>query len=148
MTDKREFRKEVREHLKDAKATCDSVRTAAHDYWLVCDQKSALAAAVVLKAEVGNLARHIRILETLGVSTPPDLMAAVRQSSTGGDFEKAKRKRTTDDQARMADVAGALQDLITSIDMAFYRRFRPESDRRWLKYVPFAGFLFFNSDAG
>jgi len=141
MTDRREFRKEVREYVKDAKASCEAVRIAAHDYWLISDKKSSAASAVVLKAEVGNLARQIQIIGTLGLQISPACVANVRQCATGGDFEKADRKRTGADQERMADVAGSLQDLITDIDVAFYSKFRPRSDRSWLRFVPLIGLL-------
>ncbi|WP_449471976.1 hypothetical protein [Sphingobium chungangianum] len=146
MTDRREFRKEVREYVKDAKSTCEAVRKAAHEYWLLCNQRAAGAAAVTLKAEVGNLARHIQILTTLGLDIPSDVMADVRQAATGGDFEKKARKRTPDDQGRMADVAGSLQDLVSAIDNAFYRHFQPNRRHQWMRYIPLLSVLFVAKD--
>lgn len=147
MTDRREFRKEVREYVKDAKATCEAVQASAHDYWLICDKKSAGASAVVLKAEVGNLARHLQILATLGVATPSEMMADVRRAATGGEFEKKGRVRTPVDQDRMAELAGSIQDLISSIDMAFYQRFKPRTQRQWSRFIPIVGLLFISRDA-
>lgn len=141
MTDRREFRKEVREYVKDAKTTSEAVRKAAHDYWLISDKRTEGASAVTLKAEVGNLARHMQILATLGLSVPSGTMAEVRQAATGGEFEKKGRKRTPEDQQRMADVAGNLQDLVSAIDMAFYQRFQPNVRYRWLRYIPLLGLL-------
>lgn len=146
MTDRREFRKEVREYVKDAKATCEAVRKAAHEYWLICDKRTAGAAGVTLKAEVGNLARHIQILATLGVAVSSETMAEVRRAATGGEFEKKNRLRTPEDQQRMADVAGSLQDLVSAIDMAFYQRFQPNTRHRWLRYIPLFGLLFMTRD--
>lgn len=146
--DRREFRKEVREQIKDLRAACDSVREKAAEYWLKSTKTTAAAAAVALKAELKRLARFSAALAAAGLQfESARLLADVRELATGGDFEARDRKRDSDaDSERVSDLTGVIEDLLTAVDTAFYEEFGQVKSRRWARWVPIGAPLFLSSD--
>lgn len=146
MADRREFRKEVREHIKDLRSKCDSVRELTAKYWVESDGKSAAANAAALKAAINSLFRQVRILAEVGLSVDDSLLVAIRQSATGGDFEKKGRRKTGADSLRLLDAGQSLDDLAEAIDKAFYNRFKPVKPRKLKKKFALSGVLLLAQD--
>lgn len=147
-TDRREFRKEVREQIKELRASTDEVRDRATEYWLRADPKSASVAAVSLKAELKRMARLAQAIASAGLDFQvADRVADVRRLATGGDFETKNRKRNAaDDADRITDIVGALEDLLTAVDAAFYTIFKaPRSSKLW-RWLPLGGALLLTRD--
>lgn len=141
--DRREFRKEVREQIKDLRSTSDQVREKAAEYWLRSNKNTAPAAAVSLKAELQRLARFANALATAGLAFEgARLLRDVRELATGGDFETKNRVRQmAADSERVSDITGAIEDLLASVDEAFYREFGMVKSRKWWRWVPLVGAL-------
>ncbi len=138
--DRRDYRKEVREHIGDLHEVAGVVRVGATEYWLNSTPKTAAGAAVSLKAEVKRLSRQVTALTAAGLHFEgATLMGEVRKAATGGDFEKAGRKHSPDDVERVTDLIGALEDLLLAVDAAFYAKFKPMTRLRLWRYVPLLG---------
>jgi hypothetical protein len=144
--DRREFRKETREHVKALQERGQKVLQSATDYWLSSKVTIAGPAAVALKADVLSLARQVRTINAVGFEIDSSLTAAIRTAATGGDFEKKGRRTSAKDSDRLVDVANAIEDLMLAVDEAFYARFPPMQERRGLKWLPFIGVGLLSSD--
>jgi len=146
-TDRREYRKEVREQVKEVRDRAVSVRSSAAAYWLNSDKKLAGANSASLKAELLSLSRQVQALRLSGLDfRSEELMAAARGHATGGDFDKRSRVRSEADEERLADIVGAIEDLILAVDAAFYNKFKPHSSRRWWQFIPLLGTLLIARD--
>lgn len=146
-TDRREYRKEVRDQLKDLRTSIDEVRSKVTGYWLEPDVKKAAAAAIALKSELKRLSRLTRTLASAGLDYDhATLVAEVRSLATGGEFESKKRSKTADDAGRIEDVAGALEELLTAVDVAFYAEFKPARASGLWRWFPLLGALLLTKD--
>jgi len=148
--ERREFRKEVREHIKVTAERAGKVRDSAASYWLEPGANEGRF-AIALKADVMALARQVQTLGLLGLAIDPDLMAAVRTHSTGGDFEKRERQASLEDELRLLDIAGAIEDLLIEVDSCFYANFPPKNDGvrhfgAFRRIVPVLGLAALSSD--
>ncbi|MGE4431880.1 MAG: hypothetical protein AB7E05_14185 [Sphingobium sp.] len=147
MTGRREFRKEVREHIKDMRARCDTVRASAKEYWLEASAQTSAAAATSLKSDLARLSRQLQVLQFVGLEIDGRLMAEIRMSATGDDFEKKGRRRKASDYDRLLDINGAIDDLQSSVDELFYQRFRPSKANRLIYFLPLGLSTALDSDA-
>lgn len=140
--DRREFRKEVREQLKELRTSTDEIRLRATAYWLADKPKLSGPSAIALSAEVKRLGRYARNLEAAGLTFDTILhMVEVRKLATGGDFQSRARVRTEADEERLDNLSGALEDIMSAADAAFYEEFHPRRSHRWLRWLPIAGTL-------
>jgi hypothetical protein len=146
MADARDFRKEVREMVNETKGRAQEVLHAGRRYWLGTEPKSRGTFAVALKSDIMGLATQIRMLEKFGLFIDPNLVADVRRSATGGDFEQKSRRRKAADEVRMIELAGAIQDLSFAIDHAFYESFRPVKHRGWRPWFAILGLVGLSRD--
>lgn len=145
--DRREFRKEVREQLKELRTSTDEIRTRASAYWLSDDPAVAGPLAIGLSSEVKRLGRYARNLEAAGLNFDSTLyMVDVRRDATGGQFQSRSRIRSADDEDRLDDLSGSLEDLISAADAAFYEEFHPKRRHSWLRWMPLVGTLFLSRD--
>ncbi|MDR6128027.1 hypothetical protein [Sphingomonas sp. SORGH_AS_0438] len=145
--DRREFRKEIREQFKELRGSIDEVRTRAETYWLHEDPSKSAPDATALSSEIRRLARYTRNLEQAGLkfnSIP--LIVQVRSLATGGDFQSRSRQRSDADQDRLDDLSGALEDVLSAADDAFYSEFHATKPRRWLRWIPLIGAFFLTTD--
>ena len=146
-TDRREFRKEVRELVRELRDRLERINQHAAAYWLGTGSTAATA-AVSLKAGFLSLSRQIRTLENVGFKLDPGLLAAVRTTATGGDFEKKGRRRVAADKERLVDVASAIEELLLVVDQSFYDMFPPIRSNRIWRFLPLAAALGIGSDGG
>lgn len=146
-TDRREFRKEVRDHLKELKESIEQVRQRSAAYWLEGDLQKASIAAIGLKSEEQRLGRITRTLVACGLDFDDAARRSeIRQFATGGDFESKSRVRSEADEDRLKDIAGCLEDLLSEVEVSFYRKFKHPRPARWIKWVPFVALLFLTDD--
>ena len=145
--DRREFRKEVREQLKELRGSIDEVRLRASAYWLCDDVRLAGPLATALSSEVKRLGRYARNLEYAGLKfdTTPHIVE-IRSVATGGDFQSLSRVRSTEDEDRLDNLSGVLEDILSAADQAFYEEFHPKRGLRWTRWVPLAGALLLTRD--
>lgn len=138
----------MREHLKELRDKMEDVRKSAEDYWLPADAKGAAQGAVSLKAELQRLAGVAGALQKLGLEFEASpLLVELRKHATGGDFEKrGRRKNQRADAERLTDIAGALEDVLTAAEEAFYRRFKPIRPMHFWKRAPVAFLLLLGAD--
>ena len=146
MADRREFRKEVREHIKDFRTRCDIVRAVAANYWAKSEPKLAAVNAAALKSSINSLFAQVRVLAEVGILVDDTLLVQVRINATGGDFEKKGRRRAETDSLRLLDIGHALDDLTEAVDASFYQRFKPSKPRGVGKFFPILGSLFLVGD--
>ncbi|WP_147276274.1 hypothetical protein [Sphingomonas aracearum] len=140
-TDRREFRKELREQLKELRTSMDEVRLRSAAYWLWEDVKTSGPSAIALSSEVKRLSRYLRNLESAGLRfESTGLIIAIRSLATGGDFQSRSRVRSEADEERLEDLSGAIEDALSRVDNAFYSYFAP-SKRRCLRWLPLGGAL-------
>lgn len=145
--DRREFRKEVREQFKELRASIDEVRLRAGAYWLAEDAKLAGPSSIALSSEIKRLGRQARNLESAGLKFDTTRhIIEIRTLATGGDFQSRNRVRTAADEGRIDDLAGALEDLMSAADNAFYAEFHPRRSHRWLRWLPLVGTLLLTKD--
>lgn len=146
LADRRDIRKEVRENITELKSRAQSVRDWSKKYWVETAGKEAAAAACTLKAEIDSLSRQLRVLQRFDFQIDEMLIVYVRQSATGGDFERKGRRRSERDIGTLTDVHGAIEDLLSAIDLTFHEKFRRKRSRGWTK-LPFISILFLASDS-
>ena len=146
LADRRDLRKEVRENIAELKLRAQSVRDWSNKYWVETTGKDAAAAACTLKAEIDSLSRQLRVLQRFDFQIDEMLIVYVRQSATGGDFERKGRRRSERDIGTLTDVHGAIEDLLSEIDIAFHDKFRRKRASIWAK-LPVIGIFFLASDS-
>lgn len=141
-TERREFRKEVRDRIADLGEACSSVHRFAADYWISSTPKEAPAAAVALQAEIKRLSRITIVLNGAGLDfDQPKLVSEIRIVATSGDFAKKGRRHNAGDADVVADTVGALEDLLLAVDDAFYSEFRPVRPSTKWRWIPVIGAL-------
>lgn len=144
LADKREFRKEIREHIKELKAKAEAVRDASNVYWTARNDP---ISAFKLKAVVDSLSRHLGILRLLDLELDDMLMVHIRQYATGGDFEQKRRRHTAADMDQLTDIHGSIEDLLVAVDRGFYSKFKPATDRKWWQRLPMLPVFFLGADS-
>lgn len=147
LADRRELRKEARENINELKSRAQAVRDASKKYWIDSSGTEAAPAACILKADVTSLSRQVLVLDRIGLQVDDMLMVAVRQSATGGDFEQKGRRRKKADIDRLSDTYGAVEDLLSAIDISFHARFsRAKRSNIWRK-IPVISVLLLAADS-
>ncbi len=145
-TERREFRKEVREQIKELRASIDEVRVRAEAYWLV-DASASGSAAIALVSEVRRLGRYLQNMQSAGLSfDATTLVVDIRRLATGGDFQSSGRIRSAADEDRLMDLSGVLEDALLAVDSAFYERFASKRKAGFHKWLPLFGLLALKSD--
>ena len=141
-TERREFRKEVRDRIAELTEAATAVEAAAMLYWIQCPAKEASTAALSLTSAVARLSRRALVLKQAGLEfDQPVLLSEIRKAATGGDFGSKGRRRKADDNQKMVDTAGCLEDLLVAVDTAFYTEFRPVRPSAWWRFAFLAAIL-------
>lgn len=103
---------------------------------MACTPSQAPAAEINLTSAVERLSRRALVLREAGLEfNQAELVAEIRKSATGGEFGRKGRRRKAADVSHVSDTAGAVQDLLLSIDRAFYAAFKPVKPRRSLRLL-------------
>lgn len=145
-TERREFRKEVREQIKELRASIDEVRKRAEAYWLA-DNTNSGSTAIALATEVKRLGRYLQNMQSAGLSfDATTLVVEIRSLATGGDFQSSERVRSVSDEDRVMDLSGALEDALLAVDSAFYEKFASKRSPGFSKWLPLLGVLALRSD--
>lgn len=121
--DRRERRKDIRDLIGETRKRVNNVESAVATYCHTStkDVKSGLLAAQI-KAEILALTPLIQSANGAGLKFDRwDLVAALRQQATGGDFETATRQTGVSERALL--VATAATDLTVALDDAYFQAF-------------------------
>lgn len=135
--DKRERRKEIREHLQAAHEKSDAALASAMEYWCTEQGTKRAAAAARLKWELAAVSKSIATAEKAGLARVGwDKVVDLRFAITGEDFEKKGRRQKAADVDRVSAAAAAADDLFADLDSAYYDQFAIRSPHRWLWVIP------------
>ena len=119
--ERREFRKEVRDQIRELREGIDEVKGRATEYWLEGERSKLPALAIALKAELKRLSWLVAGLSQAGLDFDhAQLVVDIRTLATGGDFESKKRKRSdlgsglVDQSQKMTVAASAMAEKKTA----------------------------------
>ena len=146
--DRRVRRQEIRDQVKELRERCDSAVEAAGIYWCSGVGVERGAAAIKLKAAFPALTRILRTMNAAGLPFDRwDLLADFRQAATGADFEVKGRRRRPSDQEKVLDAARAADDLVETVDDAYFTKFPTRGQRRWLPSMALVSVFGLSGDA-
>lgn len=135
--DLRERRRDIREHIGDARAQCSKIAESAAVYWITfSDRTNRAVAAIELKAEIESLGRTLRVLVEAGLDFDRwDYLSDLRQAATGADFEVKGRKRRDADREKLPEIRAISDDLLAELQQSFYRQNPIHNPLRMLRWV-------------
>lgn len=133
--DRRERRKDIRDLIDDVRDRLSQIeqRTAEYTHAKQTDAKVTVLAAQI-KADIQAIPQLINGLIKAGLPFKRwDLLGALRQAATGGDFDTKDRK--VGDSGRMMLVGVAATDLSVSLDDVYFDAFPIKLKNRSRKQV-------------
>ncbi len=147
--DKRERRRDIKEHISELRQRCINIRLHSTEYWLGATGTSRKLSAENLKAEINSLSRLSNTVATAGLKFESgELVANVRSIATGGKFEVKGRRRSIEDEIRVSDVGIAIEDFLGAIEESYYAQFPIQKPKKWLAvFLPIGAIFTFSSDS-
>lgn len=125
--DRRERRRDIREHITDLEERAIKLHELASKYWLTASASERPACSAALKAEVQAFGRLLRLIQAAGmaldVEQTAEWVADLRSFATGGNFEVKGRRKSKDDAVRVQNVGETLEIILEDVNELYYQKY-------------------------